>query len=78
MGGYVADLSNEKEVRGWENLDLFDTLNESALGYLRVSPPTYSATYERERNEVLVTALLTLNAQNRHLQDRLDELSKKM
>ncbi len=76
LGGYVANLFKPEEVRTWSNIDLFDTLNETAIRNLAIVPPRYMPKNEMERNHVLVTAILTLNAQNQLLQARLSKLEK--
>lgn len=76
LGGVViTDLST---VRAYGNYDLFDTLNEKVLKDLDEPPAEYSREYERERNMVFLTSILTLNAKDKLVRDEMHVLLTKV
>jgi hypothetical protein len=67
LGGFI--LEDPSKSREWINVDLFDTLNIPATEAI------YNNTMSQELiNKHLVTACLTLHAQNRNLQEQISKL----
>ena len=69
IAGYTGSHMDSSTLREWNNVDLFDTLNDSGIQSIR--------NYDSDANEHILAALLTLNAQNQMLSMRIRQLENR-
>ena len=59
-GTYPYGSEEYKKFRGFTNIDIYDTITEEFIPKALNPPATYDANYQKEVNEVLLTAIKTL------------------
>ena len=68
--GFTAEGQDYMQIRNWNNVDLFDTLNKEGVMIVRHAYPS--------SGEHILASLLTLQAQNRQLSQRVYNLEKQL
>ena len=77
----VIDLNGvsvREAVRNFRNEDLFDVLTPVAVEELSKPTSEYDQKYDRERNLLFLTSILTLDAKNKSLQQEMNVLAEQV